>query len=475
MHSTWIEPLEPGIWTVVGAFTICACFISLRKPIVGLLFLGILCGLFTYKEFPSGAGTISFIRILTPFAVIGTLMDPRRLEPFRRDRLIMICIIALGLSFIPPIMHPLSRSSYLLPRAIKVLGYVSIVWMAIILLDSEKRIVQAVSAIVATGVVISLITLALRPTFTSATYHFYGAEKLEVGRFIGTSRAPNTFGGHLALLLPFVLGLALLTRKLRWRLALLATIPVVGMALALTFSRSAIGGAALGMALMVVGLRKQMSREVVITLVLCVVGMLFIALTRSEEMFAYLERRMGTIGLETYSRMGVAGRRVSLLWHDPFVFFFGWGQPVHKLSQQWRALRLSAHNIFLDTALMQGMAGLIPLVVFLTLHMVSALKGRIRRESSRVTSIICWSSFASMTAYMVHCFFHSSLYGTAFWFLFGVGRASVLLAQRQYDKHHAKRASKKSKVPRETSPPTYRGALPYPFYGAGRSPASGKL
>lgn len=175
-------------------------------------------------------------------------------------------VFSLSLSIISlPIKEVLLGSTYLI-------RYISYALLAFIVIDEikdEKEAKSLINCIIAAGLLIAVagfIQLIVYPDLKALEE--YGWDP-HINRLVSTWLDPNFVGGFLAMVISIALSLALTTKKLSQKLGLFGIIAILGLALFLTYSRSAY--VALAISLFIIGLLR--SRIMIITcIILFIIG-----------------------------------------------------------------------------------------------------------------------------------------------------------------------------------------------------------
>lgn len=189
-------------------------------------------------------------------------------------------------------------------------------------------------------------------------------EILELGyqdRIQGFVGQPNEFGGFLALFLPATLGVFLSeigVRRIVAGIGVLATF----LCLLLTFSRGAFVGVVLGALFASVFLRELISVRTAITtaiiaILACVVAVpLLFAVGYGDLLLERLDLGRGSAYEVTQGRSSLWLTALSVMMENPITFVTGYGWNAYY---NFRDLRLSMHNTYLNDLFNLGLIGLV--------------------------------------------------------------------------------------------------------------------
>jgi O-antigen ligase len=288
-----------------------------------------------------------------------------------------------------------------------------------LLVRTPRQRMWALGGIAAAVALVGGVAAYERVTGAVTAQAFFTPDGALVGRVAAGFGHPNELGGFLVVLMPFVLAGAIVARRGRWAFVAAAALGTYGVYA--SFSRGALVGLVLVPFFFLRGRR---------VLVLAPTLALLLALTAPGlvgERFATLTQS----GSEVATRVDF-WRTAAEIWQQNPVLGAGLGQ----FPQAYAESRLPgrgflpgtlseppphAHNLLLQTAATEGLAGLVVLLAILAAAVSVAL--RLRRSDDRSTAVFGSASVAFLAAFLIHNQFDVTLLegtGIYVWALLGL-------------------------------------------------------
>jgi O-antigen ligase len=288
-----------------------------------------------------------------------------------------------------------------------------------LLVRTPRQRMWALGGIAAAVALVGGVAAYERVTGAVTAQAFFTPDGALVGRVAAGFGHPNELGGFLVVLMPFVLAGAIVARRGRWAFVAAAALGTYGVYA--SFSRGALVGLVLVPFFFLRGRR---------VLVLAPTLALLLALTAPGlvgERFATLTQS----GSEVATRVDF-WRTAAEIWQQNPVLGAGLGQ----FPQAYAESRLPgrgflpgtlseppphAHNLVLQTAATEGLAGLVVLLAILAAAVSVAL--RLRRSDDRSTAVFGSAAVAFLAAFLIHNQFDVTLLegtGIYVWALLGL-------------------------------------------------------
>ena len=288
-----------------------------------------------------------------------------------------------------------------------------------LLVRTPRQRMWALGGIAAAVALVGGVAAYERVTGAVTAQAFFTPDGALVGRVAAGFGHPNELGGFLVVLVPFVLAGAIVARRGRWAFLAAAALGTYGVYA--SFSRGALVGLVLVPFFFLRGRR---------VLVLAPTLALLLALTAPGlvgERFATLTQS----GSEVATRVDF-WRTAAEIWQQNPVLGAGLGQ----FPQAYAESRLPgrgflpgtlseppphAHNLLLQTAATEGLAGLVVLLAILAAAVSVAL--RLRRSGDRSTAVFGSAAVAFLAAFLIHNQFDVTLLegtGIYVWALLGL-------------------------------------------------------
>lgn len=315
-------------------------------------------------------------------------------------------------------------------------------------------------------IVMSIVVAAILMTVDAGVQYFTGTDflrKNEIARLRASFSNSNGFGGWLAIMIPFMLGLWAACRPKKHqhnvmrvfgrkaaRTFLFVLALLLGVCLVMTYSRGAWLGVAIGLVLMMGYALMAASLKIrIFSLVgvLCVgIVLLMLPQEAKEKMKAIgrvkfrasetiNQRLKSMVNIEVDSGSGSV--RINL-WKEALIIlrdhpWFGCGLNTYaRVAPRYRISPESGiypHNSYLQKAAETGSFGLLSFLFVLFAFFKNGLHHLNTRNNSLVAGLM-----AGLFAFLIHTFFDNHLYAlqlvVLFWFMLGLTIAVINIDQR---------------------------------------------
>ena len=420
--SAWV--VGPFVFPALCGFAALAV-ITVSRPAVGVAaaFPLLVAGNFGVAGNPPWVAPTAWAAFLLALAVLrpAEADEPRRLPAMGGALLLYLVVTVFSMLFS-------ERASEAFPIVRSLVTGLMLFFAMTRLLRTREDVRLVLAGVAIAAAAIGAVAVDEWRTGT-VSVSFYTASGALVGRASAGFGQPNSLGGYLITIVPFLLAAALAFRRGRILFAIALVLAVAGVYV--SFSRGALVGLVL---IPFVFLR---ARWALLAVPIVVLGLAIASPALIRERFD----TVSTSGSEVATRVDF-WRAAGAIWAAHPIAGVGIGSfpdayatsPIpgkRFLPQTTFEPPPHAHNLFLNTLAEQGVIGLLALLTVVVAAVRTAL--RLRRDDRRWIALVGTAALAALLAAGIHNLFDVTLreqIGTTFWALLGVVSATASIAAR---------------------------------------------
>lgn len=295
------------------------------------------------------------------------------------------------------------------------------------LVDSSNHMLRFTYLFIFSLFIVSVLSLIQYFTDIPLIYSpdpFYEKLSPSLRLYIGKDINPNNAANLYLFALPFTINGFIKCKEIWYKIVLLVLTVVFASALILMQSRSAILGLIIAQIFVVMTSEKKKILLFVSYFLLVIISYCLVS-----SLFEYLIP--DRFSLEEFSSNANL-RRIQQYWSTIKMMAsnpFGVGQEYFQLIGRYGGLKVTAHNMFLESFINTGLLGIIGYFSAIMISIHSLWKTKISFEN-RDMNLLRSSLLAGLIGYVIHNMFHHSLWEYPLWMFLGITISFVKIARK---------------------------------------------